>query len=87
MLFTLVIVEFALCTAESSAVSFPIFSFIDGDIALLFLRGGACSGTLKKIFESPLSLVMLSSREKNESDYELFLSSFSVHDERVIPLQ
>jgi len=54
MLFTLVIVEFALCTAESSAVSFPIFSFIDGDIALLFLRGGACSGTLEKIFGSPV---------------------------------
>lgn len=48
MLFTLVIVELALCTPESSVVSFLIFSLIDGDIALLFLRGGACNGTLKK---------------------------------------
>lgn len=47
MLFTLVIVEVALCTPESSVVSFPIFSLTEDDTILPFLRGGACSGTLK----------------------------------------
>lgn len=47
MLFTLVIVEVALCTPESSVVSFPNFSLTEDDIILLFLRGGACNGTLK----------------------------------------
>lgn len=48
MLFTLVMVEVALCPPDSSIGSFPNFWFIIVDIGLLFFRGGACNGILKK---------------------------------------
>lgn len=48
MLLTLVMVEVALCPPDNSIGSFPNFWFIIDDIGLLFFRGGACNGTLKR---------------------------------------
>lgn len=59
MLFTLVIVEVALCTPESSVASFPIFSLTEDDTILPFLRGGACSGTLKNNFNIIINYIKL----------------------------
>ena len=71
MLLTLVIVELTLCAPESSIGSFPNFSLIIGDMALLFLRGGACSGTLKKK-KSQTTL------QKSEKEREAYFSYVSI---------
>ena len=71
MLLTLVIVELTLCAPESSIGSFPNFSLIIGDMALLFLRGGACSGTLKKTTSQ-------TTLQKSEKEREAYFSYVSI---------